>query len=192
MVRENECYPSLLKAPGGHMHDTTGDGANALQLTLHIDDQNSEAEIWRARIPGEGPSDARVGAEARIHRVHYANPLWLTQLQTGDPELATVGSAFVDRELISLLDESSLFTECLSLISFVRFGASAQDAALAHTLVRGIARVFDGDSIALMMTGPVAADGVDAVAQRRAHWAEIGFVEIPGTTSMLLPMGARS
>ncbi|MDU0344316.1 hypothetical protein RWH44_01255 [Microbacterium sp. KSW2-29] len=181
------------------MQDDTDIGAMALRLTVRIDARRIEPEVWRAVIHSGDEADAatRVLTAATLHRVHYADPSWAEQLLEAVPDLSSIGSAFTDRELISMIDESSLFTDSLCVISSVDVDDAAIGSLVSHTLVRGIARVFDGDTIAILLAGafPPSAGGpvVDPadVAERRAHWASIGFVDIPGTAAMLLPVGSR-
>ncbi|MFJ4037756.1 hypothetical protein ACIPVB_06690 [Microbacterium sp. NPDC090007] len=171
----------------------------ALQLSLQLAGRCRGPEVWSARIVAIAPDEsgaAPVLAAATLHRVHYADPRWCAQLGDAGADLAEVGSAFTDRELISMIDESSLFTESLCVISSIDVVPAAVGTLVSHELVRAVARVFDGDTLALVIPGAFApADGgaVDDadIATRRAHWAATGFVDIPGTTAMLLPVGAR-
>ena len=172
--------------------------APALELSLHLGDRRTGPEVWKARmVPGDERAASTVLAEATLHRVHYADPRWSDHLRRARTDLAEVGSAFADRELISMIDESSLFTDSLCVISSIEVDDAAVGSLVTHSLVRGVARVFDGDTIALVIAGAFAVSGsapaLDApgLAARRAHWAQIGFVDIPGTASMLLPVGAR-
>lgn len=183
------------------MHDDADIGATALHLTVRIDARRVEPEVWHAVIRSGDEADpgARVLTAATLHRVHYADPSWAEQLLEAVPDLSSIGSAFADRELISMIDESSLFTDSLCVISSV--DVDVDDAAVgslvSHTLVRGVARVFDGDTIAILLPGafpsPAGGPVVDPadLTARRAHWASIGFVDIPGTAAMLLPVGSR-
>ncbi len=181
------------------MHGDADVGAMALHLTVRIDERRTEPEVWRAVIRSgeEADAGARVLTAATLHRVHYADPSWAEQLREAVPDLSSIGSAFADRELISMIDESSLFTDSLCVISSVDIDAAGVGSLVSHALVRGVARVFDGDTIAILLTAafPAAMGGpvVDPadVAARRAHWASIGFVDIPGTAAMLLPVGSR-
>ncbi len=179
--------------------DDTGAATIALHLTFRVGEQRASPEVWRALIfsSTSGAGAEQVLAEATLHRVHYSNPRWLEQLQDVVPDLSSIGSAFADRELISMIDESSLFTDSLCVISSVDVDDAAVGSLVTHSLVRAVARVFDGDTIALLIAGaftvsdPAPALDAPGLAARRAHWAQIGFVDIPGTTSMLLPVGAR-
>ena len=181
------------------MSDPSEPGATAFQLTLRTTGTDDEPEVWRATIQSaqEGPTvDMPRLAEAIVYRVHYANPRWIEQLGDAEDDLTSIGSAFADRELISMLDESSLFTDNLCIIASVDVDVDVDDgvnaSALSHDLVRSIARVFDGDTIALLGTRRCGADESTDPWLGRAHWAAIGFVDIPGTTSMILPVGSRS
>ncbi|MDZ5143344.1 MULTISPECIES: hypothetical protein [Microbacterium] len=177
------------------MSEDSDQRATAFQLTLRTVDDDVEPEVWRATIHSGGVT--RFGgepgaAEATVYRVHYANPRWAEQLQDAEADLTSISSAFVDRELISLLDESSLFTDNLCVIASIHVEDARQGPSLSHELVRSIARVFDGDTIALLTARRTGNDGATGFWADRAHWAAIGFVDIPGTTSMILPVGARS
>ncbi|KQM40237.1 hypothetical protein [Microbacterium sp. Leaf203] len=177
------------------MSEPSESGATAFQLTLRTTDTDVEPEVWRATIHS-ALADASVHkprlAEAIVYRVHYANPRWTEQLGDAEADLTSIGSAFADRELISMLDESSLFTDNLCVIASVDVHDDVNGTALSHELVRSIARVFDGDSIALLGTRRCGADESTDPWLGHAHWAAIGFVDIPGTTSMILPVGSRS
>ncbi len=177
------------------MSDHPDAGATAFQLTLRTVDSDDEPEVWRARIHRGGPDAVDDGAslaEAVVYRVHYANPRWAEQLRDAEADLGPIGSAFVDRELISMLDESSLFTDNLCIISAVDVDDSVDGPSLSHELVRSIARVFDGDTIALLATHRTGTGSTSGFWADRAHWAAIGFVDIPGTASMILPVASRS
>lgn len=170
------------------MAEQSDPDATAFQLTLRTTDNGVDPEIWRATIrAGRAPGVA----EATVYRVHYANPRWVEQLQDAEVDLTSISSAFVDRELISLLDESSLFTDNLCVISSVHVEDSRDGPSLSHELVRRIARVFDGDTITLLTARRTGDDGATGFWADRAHWAAIGFVDIPGTMSMILPVGSR-
>ena len=170
--------------------------ATAFQLTLRTTGNDVDPEIWHATTVRTGGVALLAGepgsAEATVYRVHYANPRWVEQLRDAGADLTSISSAFVDRELISLVDESSLFTDNLCIISSVHVEDPLQGPSLSHELVRIIARVFDGDTIALLTTCRTGSDGSTGFWADRAHWAAIGFVDIPGTTSMILPGGSRS
>jgi len=177
------------------MSDPSEPGATAFQLTLRTTGADDEPEVWRATIQSahEDPTvDMPHLAEAIVYRVHYANPRWIEQLGDAEEDLTSIGSAFADRELISMLDESSLFTDNLCVIASIDVDDGVNASALSHELVRSIARVFDGDTIALLGTRRRGADDSTDPWLGRAHWAAIGFVDIPGTTSMILPVGSRS
>ncbi|WP_144782192.1 hypothetical protein [Microbacterium sp. BH-3-3-3] len=177
------------------MSEPSESGATAFQLTLRTTDTDVEPEVWRATIHSAlaDPAVAKPRlAEAIVYRVHYANPRWIEQLGDAEADLTSIGSAFADRELISMLDESSLFTDNLCVIAAVDVHDDVNASALSHELVRSIARVFDGDTIALLGTRRCGADESTDPWLGRAHWAAIGFVDIPGTTSMILPVGSRS
>lgn len=166
------------------MHDDADVGAMALHLTVRIDERRTEPEVWRAVIRSgeEADAGARVLTAATLHRVHYADPSWAEQLREAVPDLSSIGSAFADRELISMIDESSLFTDSLCVISSVDIDA-AVGALVSHALVRGVARVFDGDTIAILLTAafPAVMGGpvVDPADAR------------PMSAAMLLPVGSR-
>lgn len=174
--------------------------AQTLHLSLQLGDRCAGPEVWSARmvpaVDGEGLRSAAL-AEATLHRVHYANPRWPDQLRDARPDLAELGSAFADRELVSMIDESSLFTESLCVVSSIDVAATAVGTSVSHDLVRAVAGVFDGDTIALVISGAFVSAGggpladIADIGARRAHWASTGFVDIPGTNSMLLPMSVR-
>ncbi len=172
--------------------------APALELSLHLGDRRTGPEVWKARmVPGDERAASTVLAEATLHRVHYADPRWSDHLRRARTDLAEVGSAFADRELISMIDESSLFTESLCVISSIDVAPAAVGSFVSHDLVRAVAGVFDGDTIALVIPGAFVPEGggpvesAGDIAARRAHWASIGFVDIPGTRAMLLPVRVR-
>lgn len=177
------------------MSDPSEPGATAFQLTLRTTGTDDEPEVWRATIQSadEDPSVREPRrAAAIVYRVHYANPRWIEQLGDAEDDLTSIGSAFADRELISMLDESSLFTDNLCVIASVDVDGDEDAPALSHELVRSIARVFDGDTIALLGARRSGTDESIDPWLGRAHWAAIGFVDIPGTTSMILPVGSLS
>jgi hypothetical protein len=176
------------------MAEQSDPDATAFQLTLRTTDDGVDPEIWRATIHTGGAPVAKAVAgvaEATVYRVHYANPRWVEQLRDAEIDLTSISSAFVDRELISLLDESSLFTDNLCIISSVHVDDLRDGPSLSHELVRRIARVFDGDTITLLTGRRTGDDGATGFWADRAHWAAIGFVDIPGTMSMILPVGSR-
>lgn len=178
--------------------EKTGSVATTFGLvTTSFDDGPEE---WQVRVVGwpeaREPDENDVLAEAIVYRAHIDRN-WFDRLDSVDQDLASVAEDLLDRDLIEQLDEESAYANAIVIVYSVEVREDARGRKLSHELVRSLSRVFGNDIIALKPSAAsYAADGEiveDQVKQRALirHWSEMGFVSIPGSDSMLLPLSAR-
>lgn len=161
---------------------------------------NDGPEAWQVRLvswPEESePNDDDVLAEAIVYRA-FVDQNWFDRFDSVDQDLASVAEDLLDRDLIEQVDEESAFAQAISIVYSVTVREDARGRRLSHELVRYLTRVFGNDIIALMPSrASWDADGeiVEDQIKHRAllkHWRAMGFVSIPGTDTLLLPLSAR-
>jgi hypothetical protein len=161
-----------------------------------------EVELWSATLKQvEFDDDDEVRRETVLATASLARVdlycQWLEALDAESADLEAVGGAFIDRERLSLVDEESLFAESLVIIDYVEVPEEHRGARLSHALVRGVGRVFRSDIVALT-PARISRGGSDDLMEDIVkfeglcrHWARTGFVRVPDTDVMLLPMERR-
>lgn len=110
------------------------------------------------------------------------------------PKAATLKPWVVCFSIASLSPKwtRTLFADSLVIIDFVEVPDEHQGFRFSHAFVRGIARTFRRDIIALipaLMSGEDADEFVmDLLALEglRRHWERAGIVQIPGSDVMVL------
>jgi hypothetical protein len=176
----------------------------ALELRFDSRHRQLDAESWFATLSlqefDENDNEVDEGsvlASAILVRVNLQHEDWFDSLDAESGDLAQVGEALSDRSLIADVDEDSLFADSLIIVDFVSVMEEHRGARLSHALVRGIAHIFRSDIVALvpasMSTDHAGKLFVDGPKRRglRRHWKRGGFVGVPGTEVMILPLGER-
>ena len=159
-----------------------------------------EVELWSATLKAlefdedDGARSETVLATASLARVSLD---WLDALDTESAELQAVGGAFFDRERLSVVDEESLFADSLVIIDYVEVPEEHRGARASQALVRGVGRIFRSDIVALTPARMTRGGSEDLMADiitfegLLRHWARAGFVRLPETDVMLLPIERR-
>lgn len=163
-----------------------------------------DAESWFAELRlqefDETYNEIEEGAlvaSASLVRVNLQRGDWFDSLDAETADLAEVGAAFIDWNLVSDVDEDSLLADSLLVVDFVSVAEEHRGSRVSHAFVRGIAHIFRSDIIALIPAGMSTDDEgklfVDKAKRRglRRHWKRGGFVRVPGTQVMILPLGDR-
>lgn len=179
-----------------------GEG-RALELRFSSQYRRLDAESWSAELRLQEFDDTFneiegvLLASARLVRVNLQNANWFDSLDAESGDLAEVGASLGDHALIAEADEDSLFADSLLVIDFVSVAEEHRGARVSHAFVRGIAHIFRSDIVALIPADMSTDDGgkfiVDKAKRRglRRHWKRGGFVRVPGTQVMILPLGDR-
>ncbi|AXA96851.1 hypothetical protein [Microbacterium sp. PM5] len=176
----------------------------ALDLSIDSETHELAAEAWNAQLfalsdpeDDHGPLDRQLIARAAILRVNRWDDDWLDSLDAVSGDLQQVGEAFLDEDVIMGVDEDSVFASSLVILDFVGVPEQHRGSGNSLALARGAAHIFRKDIVALMPaelsrdeTGKLVLDLAkrDAV---RADWIKSGFVEIPGTSVLMLPFSAK-
>ena len=181
-----------------------GEG-RALELSFDSETHELGAENWTASLYNlEDPEDENgrptreLIASAVIVRVHRWDDDWLDSLDAASGDLATVGAAFEDMDLIESIDPEAAFVPGLVILDFVSVPEQHRGSKSSHALARGVAYIFRSDLVALIpaelsqdTTGQIIRDAPKEAALR-SHWRRGGFLEIPGTSVLMLPLGGRT
>lgn len=165
--------------------------------TSRFNDGPAEWQVRLVSWPEDSePNEDDVLVDAIVYRA-FVDQNWFDRFDSVDQDLASVAEDLLDRDLIERLDEESAFAGAISIIYSVDVREDARGRKLSHELVRSLTRVFGNDIIALQPSraavtpdDELVEDQVTHRAQLK-HWREMGFVTIPGTGSMLLPLSAR-
>lgn len=178
--------------------DNSGDVATTFRLvTTAVDDGPEEWQVSLINWPDESePDETDVLASATVYRAHV-DQNWFDRLDSVDQDLASVAEDLLDRDMLEEIDEESVYANAIAIVYFVEVREDARGRKLSHELVRSFSRVFGNDIIALQPSrvshdadGDLLEDQVKHQALIK-HWRAMGFVAIPGTDSMMLPLSAR-
>jgi hypothetical protein len=83
------------------------------------------------------------------------------------------------------------------IVDFIEVLEEHRGSRISHDFVRGIGRVFREDIIALTPARVSVGDADELVEDivkfegLRRHWESAGFVRVPDTDVMMLPLGSR-
>jgi len=161
-----------------------------------------ETELWQATFKrldlgeDDDEDEETVLATAHLARVDLDGN-WLDSLDAESGSLEAVGGAFMDRDRLAEADEDALFADGLVIIDFVEVLEEHRGSRISHDFVRGIGRVFRRDILALTPARMSQGDSDELVEDilklegLRRHWARVGFVRLPDTDVMMLPLGSR-
>ncbi|MFG6402466.1 hypothetical protein [Microbacterium sp. P04] len=178
-----------------------GEG-RALYLSFDSSSRQLGAQSWSAELVSltygeDGPEEGEQLASAVLVRAHRWDSDWWDSFDAESSDLAEVGEAFRDMDLIETLDEGATFADSIVVLDFVGVPREKRGSQLSHALARGIAYIFRNDIVALIPD----ANGVDeagrVVSDRmkeaglRSHWERGGFITVPGTSVMMLPLSVR-
>lgn len=176
----------------------------SLRLSFESSSRELDAESWFAELRAvyrdevtDEPREGRILASASIVRVNLRSENWFDSLDAESGDLAAVGEALRDPGVLSDVDEDSLFADSLLVLDFVGVPQDVRGSRLSHVLVHGVAHIFRSDVVALIVsslsTGPDGELRHDK--QKRdglqGHWKRGGFVPIPDSDVMVLPLGDR-
>jgi hypothetical protein len=135
-------------------------------------------------------------ATARLARVNL-NRARLDSLDAESGDLEAVGGVFIDRDRVAEVDEDSLFADSLVIIDYVEVPEEHRGFHVSLGLVWGIGHIFRSDIVALTparMTRGGSDDLVEDIVKfdgLHRHWERAGFVRVPDTDAMMLPLGSR-
>jgi hypothetical protein len=175
-----------------------------LELSFSSRDGQLETELWTATFKrwdlgdedDDVTDDETVLATASLARVNLEGA-WLDSLDAESGSLEAVGGAFLDRELIVDLDGDSIFSNSLVIVDFIEVVEEHRGSRISYDFVRGIGRVFREDIVALTPARVSVGDADELVEDivkfegLRRHWERAGFVRVPDTDVMMLPLGSR-
>ncbi|MCI0155736.1 hypothetical protein KNO15_03370 [Leifsonia shinshuensis] len=175
-----------------------------LELSFSSRYGQGATELWEATLKRLDYEDddyddegtETVLATAQLARVDLSGH-WLDSLDAESGSLEAVGGAFFNRGRIAAIDEESTFATSLVIVDYIEVVEEYRGFRISHDFIRGIARIFRDDLIALTparMAGGDSDELVEDVLQFEGllrHWERIGFVQVPETDVMLLPRGKR-
>jgi hypothetical protein len=173
-----------------------------LELSFSSGQGQLATELWGAtlkRLEFDEDDDLAgetVLATASLARVDL-NGSWLDSLDAESRDLEAVGGAFLDRIRLSQVDEDSQFADSFVIIDFVEVPEEHRGFRASHALVRGVGAIFRSDIVALTparMTWGGSDQLVEDIEKFDGlcrHWGRAGFVRVPNTDVMLLPMRVR-
>ncbi len=162
-------------------------------MTMQIEDHDERPEAWEVTLhdSDENGDPTRLLADARVFRAHFEDA-WFDLFDSVSSDLSEVAGAFMDRDRVAEVHEEALWANALVVVDYIEVPEVARGKKWSHRLIHSLARVFEGDAIALLPSEvtPGANDElIHDPAKRRAlvkHWGEMGFVTIPGTNVMVL------
>jgi hypothetical protein len=176
----------------------------SLRLSFDSCWRQLDAENWYAELveieydeSTDEPRDGGTLATARIVRVNFQREDWFDSLDAESGDLAAVGEALRDLVVLAEVDEDAVFADSLLVVDFVGVPEALRGSQLSIALVRGVAHIFRSDIVALIVaslsSGPDGELRQDLTKRDglHRHWARGGFVPVPDTDVMVLPIDAR-
>lgn len=177
---------------------------NVLELAFDSRWRQIDAEHWdatlRRREYDENDEEVDEGsllASARLVRVNLNSGQWFESLDAESGDLAEIGAAIDARSILNELDGDSLFADSLLIVESVVVVEAHRGSRLSHAFVRGIAHIFRSDIVALLPDNMSIGESGDLIVDvpklegLRRHWAAGGFIQVPETEVMILPLGNR-
>lgn len=179
------------------LEEVIGEG-RVLELSFDSRHGQGATELWDATLKrldyrddddGDDEGTETVLATARLARVDFSAD-WLSSLDAESGSLEAVGGAFYDLDRIVDLDENAISANSLVIVDWIEVVEEHRGSLVSHDLVRGIGRVFHEDLVALSPT-ELAEEGVVRFEALRRYWERAGFVRVPETEVLMLPLGSR-
>lgn len=135
-------------------------------------------------------------ASARLVRVGFDDD-WADSLDAEAGDLSAIAAALCDVDVLFDIDVNALAANSLLIIDFVGVPEEHRGRKVSHAFVRGIAHIFRGEVVALLPASLSTDEhgelrkNKEKLAALTKHWKQCGFVKVPKTKVMVLPIGER-